>query len=375
MEFTRTSRRHFIHLLAASGASLLSGCEIEDITRLVDNARTEARLGVIANAEIPRMSGMSLLEKAFRYYRQKGVDAVAIAGGATQNGYKNQFDVLRQTWQKVFGPASKVRLILDEGPCDVNGFTFATAHKAPRKACPVLTFHGDGKYPLTDEMTFFDPAYNIVYAGSMSAITVPEGYSWNGRPTDTAQHVQCAQGLLVSAYAANVVIRRLDFLPSGPLEGSVEHGTVYAEDLAPELILPRNEPFKREEAQAPQFWDDTVVQVLPGYAGTERILTVQWPCVLKRFTGTRAFSYEVSLSMLKTDGSKPSRPFRRRNVLSEFFLQSEQRDVQPVKCVFRPSDFEPAVRAKAAVTVSIAPIGAFGDRGKAIVSAPFDPAF
>lgn len=374
MEFTRATRRHFMQLLAASWATFLTGCEIEDITRLVDDARTEARIGVIANTEVAWMSGMKMTEKAFRYYRQHDVDAVVIAGGATKNGKKNQFEDLQQVWQKVFGATSKVRLILDEGQYEINGFTFAAMHKIPREVCPVLTFHGEGKGPLTDEMAFFDPAYNIVYAGSMNAITVPEGYSWNGRPSSRSQLVQCAQGLLVNVYAGKVIIRRLDFIPSVPVEGVLKRGEIYAEDVAPELTLDRNKPFKRETPHAPEFWADTTVQVLPGYEGDKRIFTVKWPCVLKRFTGTRAFSYEVSLSLLKPGAEKPSRPFRRRNVLSEFYLQSEQREVQPVKSVFKQSDLEQAIQAGAEVIVSITPIGAFGDRGMAIVSTPFNPA-
>lgn len=367
------TRRRFLQGLGASAGCLLAGCEIEDVSRLVDDVRVQARIGVLANTEIAWQSETRMLEKAFRYYRQERVDAVVIAGNVTKQGYANQKEVLKAVWAKVFGPASKVRLILDEGRYEVKGFAFGVAHRVPVRRCEVLTFHGEGKGALTDDMAFFDPVYGVVYAGSMSALTVPAGFSWNGRPADGRSTVQCAQGLLVSAYASKVVVRRLDFTPSAPPEGSLAPGEIYAEDVADALELPREGPYERPEPKPPEFWTDAIVQVLPGFEGASPIYTVKWPSVQKRYTGVRAYCYEVSVHMLKPGADKPARPFRRRNVFSEFYLQSELRENQPVKTVFRPADLEQARKSHAEVVVSVAPLGPFGDRGRPVFTRPFAP--
>ena len=367
------TRRTVLAGLGAVGAALVAGCEIEDVARLVDDIRSDVRLGVLANVNLGVASGAASLEKALRFYRQEGVDAVAIIGVDPSDAPGRPRARIREIWQKVFLGDREVRLILEDGRQEVKGFAFDALGRAPVRKCEVLAFHGDGLGALTDDMAFFDREYNVVYAGSMSTLTVLEGFSRNGRASNGSDSVACAQGLLVTVYSDDVCVRRLDFTPSQPPTGSAAPGEVYAEDVAPELRLPRRGEVTPETVKAPEFWPDTVLRVLPGFSGATRVYTVSWPAVQRRFTGVRAFCYEVSLCVVRADSSKPGRAFRRRTVLSENYHQSELRDVKPVGCVFRQEDFKTAIEQKSSVVVSVTPIGPTGERGKTIFSEPFQP--
>lgn len=211
------TRREFIGTLGS--ATLVAGCELEDVERLVDDARTEIRLGVLAQTEIGWKESTGRLKKAFEFYRQEGVDAVVIAGGATANGHQNQLEVLRAAWTGVFGRTDKVRLILDEGRHEVGGFAFAVSRRCPVEKGDGLAFHAQGKKPLTNDLWFYDPEMRAVYAGSMSGVVVQAGYEFGGRLSDGKMTVPAAQGLLVSVYSSQIVIRRLDFTQSALPEG------------------------------------------------------------------------------------------------------------------------------------------------------------
>ena len=367
------TRRTFLEGLGAAGVGLLSGCEVSEMARFVDDSRVDVRIGVLANTAVAWIAGTKMLEKAFRYYRQMNVAAVVITGAVTQNGYKNQYEVLDQVWRKVFGATPKARLILDEGPAEVSGFAFAVSRNAPTVKGATLTFHGEWLNALTDERSFYDPDRNAVCAGSMCGVQIADGFHYGNRLSKGELVVPCAQGLLVSVYGPKVAIRRLDFTPASPVNEKPRRDEVYAEDVGSELVLDRDAPFERKPSRAPEFWDDTTIKVLPGYAGDKRIFTVQWPSVQARFTGVRAFCYEVLAHLVKPGETAPGRAFRRRNVLSSGFLLAESRDNKAVTSVFPRESFQKAIDGSSAVVVSVAPIGPFGDRGKPVFSAPFEP--
>lgn len=364
------TRRTFLNRAGTAGVGLLTGgCEIEDVARLVDDLRADARIGILANVELVSQADVQVLGKAFRFYRQENVDAVVVIGQPA-----DRQDILKSAWGVAFGPESKVLLIQSPGRrVEVGGFAFGLADRRPARPDDVLTFCGDGKFALTDDLTSYDAELNAVYAGSMSGFNVPDGYSRNGRPADACEFIGSAQGLLASVYSSKVVIRRLDFTESAPPGGSLAPGQVYAEDLSPELTLPREGRVSRAPSAPPEFWADTVLRVIPGYSGAERVYTVEWPAVQRRFTGVRAHSYEVSVHRFAPGATKPSRALRRRNVLSECFYKAEVRDAKPVKCLFRREDLVAAAGPDASVVISVAPLGAFGDRGKSVFSEPFRP--
>lgn len=367
------TRRTALAGLGAVGAAFVAGCEIEDVARLVDDIRSDVRLGVLANVDLDASSGAASLEKALRFYRQEGVDAVAIIGVDPKDGAGRPKARVHEIWQKVFLGDRKVRLILEDGRQEVNGFAFDVLRRAPERKCETLAFHGEGRNALTDGIAFFDREYNVVYAGSMSPLPVPEGFSRNGRSSNGSDSVACAQGLLVTVYSDGVCVRRLDFTPAQPPTGSAAPGEVYAEDVAPELRLPRQGEAPPETVKAPEFWADTTLRILPGFSGATRVYSVSWPAVQRRFTGARAFCYEVSLRVVKADSSRPGDAFRRGIVLTERYHQSELRDILPVGCVFLREDFSPAIEQKCSVVVSVTPIGPTGERGRTIFSEPFQP--
>jgi len=358
--------RRFLGPVVAALAVAFTGCEIEDVARLVDDVRTDARLGVIARLEDFEKGNVRALEKVLRYYRQESVDAVVVAGGVT----RDQTVILRQAWALAFGGAAGPRLILEDGRQEVNGFAFVVAKMPPASPCDVLTFHGGRGGALTDELVFFDPDTGAVAAGSLSAITVPAGFSRNGRAANGGDKVGCLQGLLVSVYSDTVRIRRLDFSQQAPVAGGFAPQGIYAEDVAPELALPRKGPYAHGTEAAPEFWPDTVIRAMPGFSGSGPICTVTWPAVQRRFTGVRAFCYEVGLHRMRPGADKPSRAVRSRTVLSEAYHLSELRDTKPVSCVFTQKDLVAAGKGDP-VVVSVTPIGSLGDRGKTRYTEPF----
>lgn len=353
-------------VLLSAVLGCLSGClGLSDVSRIVDDARVRVRLGVLANTEVGWITETRLLEKAFLFYRQNKVDAVVITGHVTRFGYKNQYEVLDKVWKKVFGGTS-VRLILQDGRYEVKGFPFAVSAAKPLGPCDVLTFHGEWKFALTDEICFYPRTSNRVCAGSMSGIDVQGGFE---RADEIAAKARgSAQGLLVSVYSGRTSIRRLDFTAAEPLDAARaaelrKAKLVYAEDVAdPWEIGP--EP---EAVPPPQFWDDARLIVLPGQGKDGLIYTVKWPSVLKRFTGARARSYEVTVAF----ADDLRRTFAMKSVLSDGFYRSEDRDVGGVQCVFTAAELtEWNGNGNPNLVFAVTPIGFFGKRGKPIVSDP-----
>ena len=180
------------NLLIFSLLFLLAGC-VSDVVQFADDMKVKTRIGVLADTEVGKGSNLSTLEKAFVFYRQQKVDAVVLTGAITQNGNSAQVEALNQVWEKVF-KGSTAKLITDEGRHEVKGFAFATSAKRPMKACEILTFYGNRKLPLTDELCFYPRESKAICAGSMHGVNLPEGIK------DEALRVKAskaAQGLLV----------------------------------------------------------------------------------------------------------------------------------------------------------------------------------
>ena len=333
-------------LLAALALCGGSGC-LSEMAELVDDARVTARIGVMAHTEVGWITETKVLEEALRFYRTCKVDAVVIAGGATKNGYRNQYEVLDTVWTRVFG-GTDVRLVMTEGRHEVNGFHFAVSFARPLGTCDVLTFHGGEKRALTDELGYYPREANVIGAGSMHGVSVPAGFS---DAKDLSRRLSdVAQGLLVSVYSGRVSVRRLDF------GREAKRGAFRAEDVAVPWEV--GEPLPREEA--PQFWPDTRIAVACGRTTEgEAAYTVRWPNVLKRFTGARARHYEVEVA----DAAHPTMPFLRKSVLSNGFCFSEERDIGAVMCRIKVSELPPGMEGRSLV-FRVTPVGMFGKHGK-----------
>ena len=356
-----------IFILLASSLLLFAGC-VSDVMQIADDMRVKTRIGVLADAEIGKGTDLAMLEKAFVFYRQQKVDAVVLTGAITQNGNSAQFGTLNQIWAKVFGDSS-AKLIVDEGRHEVKGFVFATSVTRPMKACEVLTFYGNRKLPLTDELCFCPRDSKVICAGSMHGVNLPEGIK------DEALRVKAskaAQGLLVSDYGDRTVIRRLDFTQKEPLDEDLawkvkKEKLAYAEDVADPWEVGTTGSVEEDLSVVPEFPEDASIRVLPGHTKKgEAICTVQWPPVLKRFCGARARWYKVGVAF----ADQPKQQILCRTVLSPSFHLSEDRDLQGLTTVFKVSELPRSDAAHQAIIFQVTPIGAFGKPGRTVTSGP-----
>lgn len=324
---------------------LLAGC-VSKLAQLTDDECVRARIGVLADTEIGEGANISAIEKAFAFYRQQKVDAVVLTGTITQNGNSAQIETLNRIWEKVFEDPS-VKLIVDEGCHEVKGFVFATSVKRPVGTCEVLTFYGNRKLPLTDELCFYPREPKAICAGSMHGVDLPQGIV-DKRLKAVAS--KAAQGLLVSDYGDRTVIRRLDFTQNEP------------EDVADPWdtsVAPEN--------SAPEFPSDASIRVWPGFIQRgEAVYTVQWPAVLTWTSGARAKWYEVGVAF----ADQPGQQIRRWAVLSSAFHLSEFRDLRAVTCIFKAAGFPRSNAMHQEIVFQVTPIGALGKPGRTVCSAP-----
>ena len=362
MRLTNAARFPFSLLLAPL---LFAGC-VSDVVQLADDMRVKVRIGVLADTEIGKGANLAMIEKALAFYRQQKVDAVVLTGAITQDGSSAQVETLNQVWAKVFED-SATRLITDEGRHEVKGFVFATSAKRPMKACEVLTFYGNRKLALTDELCFYPHDSKAICAGSMHGVNLPEGVEDKDFQTRASR---AAQGLLVSDYGDRTVIRRLDFTQGLPVDDELawkvkKEKLTYAEDVADPWEIEAAGLIGANLSAGPEFPKDASVRVLPGYTKKgEAICTVQWPSVLKRFCGARARWYEVGVAF----ADQPRQQIHRRTVLSPSFHLSEDRDLQGVSTVFKLSELPRPDGAHQAVVFQVTPIGAFGKPGRTVSS-------
>ena len=339
-----------LRLAAVLLALPFAGC-VDEMARFVDDARVTARIGVMADTEVEWITGTKKLEAAFWFYRQSKVDAVVIAGKVTKDGYKDQREVLDKVWKRVFG-GTETRLIVTEGRHEVKGFAFAAVSAQPLGICEIPTFYGGAKRALTDELGYYPRDSKAICAGSMSGVRVQSGFA--DAEGLNRRLASVAQGLLVSVYADRVSARRLNF-------STPSRNAPVAEDVAE----PWEIGVEAERDPAPQFWDDTRVLVTVGQDRTNRIYTVKWPNVQKRFTGARARSYEVEV----VDPERKKRAYLRKSVLSEGFHLHETRDVAGVRCVFLDHELARCGDSPR-IVFAVTPIGFFGKHGRTVYSEP-----
>lgn len=315
--------------------ALLTGCE--SVKNAIDDHRRVAKLGVIASSEITWITEAKTFERVMSYYRDQNVDAVVIAGGATKNGYKNQYEVLNKVYTKVFA-TKKTPLIITEGEHEVNGFKFRVSFTHPYENQSIPTFFGEGKTPLTDESTVYPIENNAFYAGSLSGLKLASGYEYLGKLPNVAQ------GLLVSAYEDETIIRRLDFSGKTPVD--VAKPWRYPADKLDLKNLP-----------APDFPEDSYLQVIPGYIGADSVYTLRFASVRSAFAASRAYSYEMTAAF----ADNPKAPFLRRTLLSSGFYTSEANDTLPLSVIIKKDELP-----EGKLIFSVTPISSMGKRGRSI---------
>lgn len=111
-----TRRRDFIFFSCAT--ALWHGC------RCIDSfGWPELRFGVVSDIHITTRASCRALERALRYFKARGVDAVVIPGDLTDWGLKSGLVYLKETWDEVFGDAD-VRPLFCTGNHDFKGWTY-----------------------------------------------------------------------------------------------------------------------------------------------------------------------------------------------------------------------------------------------------------
>lgn len=356
---------------------IMAFCGCVGISNVIDNARTCARIGVVANPELSWPKSAAKLQKAFAFYKDRNVDVIVVLGNLTKDGSMGQYRVLAQAWDSVFrnpvkgidpNPPRRIFVLgerdrerfKDEfaselggdvsqhgGEFEVNGFRFRAVCGHP-VSDGVPTFYSDGKMALTDELCWYPRKSPNFNAGSISGVEIKSGYE----PVPKAKSV--AQGLLVTVYSSKIAVSRFDF-------GDME-------TVADDWVIPRDSTLgvSKLDDRAPQFWDDVQLRALRGFeANKGPSYRIVWPPVLARHTGVRAHSYEVDVLMAPKDGGQEI-VVKRRYVLSPNFYRSENRDVEPVSCRFYESELPSDSKFRFAVT----PISSFGVRGRTVTVAP-----
>ena len=89
------SRRGF---LCGAAAFFVAGCKtggwLADVPRL--------RFGVVSDTHVTTPESCAMAEKAFRYFRSRGADAVMVPGDITDWGVRSSFEYFKESWDKVF---------------------------------------------------------------------------------------------------------------------------------------------------------------------------------------------------------------------------------------------------------------------------------
>jgi len=85
-------------------ACLFCGCVgiYDDVSQLVNMARCNLRVGILADTRLLPPHSDKLFEKTLRYFNERDCDLVVIAGGVTQDGGLGQRRCLKRIWDKVF---------------------------------------------------------------------------------------------------------------------------------------------------------------------------------------------------------------------------------------------------------------------------------
>lgn len=359
----------------------LAGCETiyEETVRAIDVARTVAKVGVLANLELEWAKSAGSFEKALRYFRQEGVDAVLIVGDPTKDGASDQYRVFEATVRKVYpefgSEDSPIRLFVATNGCErfeLNGFAFAARESRPREAQRELTFYSAGKVPLTDDYDVYPRSRRVIAAGSMRGVRLPgncEEPKPRKRQAKSAAE-SAAQGLLVQAYADEVVVNRLDFTPAMAVgKKHAKKDFIYAESVAPPLVYPRTAPAAPtdELPPTPRFWDDFSLRVIRGVdAAGARLYTLRWPVLTQANAGVRATSYEVVAALERPAGSGKRVRFLRKTLVSPAFFRSETREGGPMEVTFTAADLHvrEGEAAEDEVLLGLTPIGTAATRGE-----------
>ena len=89
------NRREF--LFSAGAVTVLSGCRSVDLF-----GAPELRFGVVSDIHVTTPKSCRMFERALRYFKSRGVDAVMVSGDLTDWGLQSGLGFVKRTWDRVF---------------------------------------------------------------------------------------------------------------------------------------------------------------------------------------------------------------------------------------------------------------------------------
>ena len=110
------NRREF--LFSAGAVTMLSGCRSFEIF-----GAPEMKFGVVSDIHVTTPKSTRMFERALRYFRRRGVDAVMLPGDITDWGLKSGCRYVKETWDKVFAGTDVVPLFCT-GNHDFDGWAY-----------------------------------------------------------------------------------------------------------------------------------------------------------------------------------------------------------------------------------------------------------
>lgn len=282
------------------------------------------RVAIMSHTDITWDNSTRALALALKFYREEKVDRVVFIGDPTKNGYRDQQRVFKNLWEKSFAGTKPPKLeIVDES------FRYGA-----------VEFVAKGRLALTDLLCVYPFDSKRINVGSMRGIETSQYFMKYPNSAHAAAR-NAAQGVLVLKYEDFLEVRRIDF--SGKI----------AEDVAPPWRVNAEGKVVSESKLRPQFWKDTKIAVLPGYDLLgNKVLTIRWPSVFSKYTGVRAFSYDLEII---SDCGKNSL----YHLQSRGFFLPESRDDKALSFSL-PSDNLKSGK------IFITPISSLGLRGSAI---------
>lgn len=338
-----------------------TGCvELDTVAKAVDDARTVAKIGFLANTEIEWPSSTKMLTKALKYYVAEGVDAIVVVGDPTKGRMKNQYEVFDAAVKDALkGSHVDFYLATNRMEMAVNGFEFVAQYENPMGLADKPTFYGAGKMALTDERCVYPVRAKCVNVGSMRGISLADGYF----PLPRKDYLNSAQGALVKVYSDEMKVLRLDFGESAPpgkgKRGSDVSRGIYVEEVSEPWTIRLEGDDQVDERGIPRFWDDVRISVVRGYDKVGNALyTVRWPHLKKRNSGVRAGSYEV---VVEAGGEKVAIQY----FVSSGFYLAETRDDDSLACTIPESVLGENCGEKPA-RIGITPISGFGENGDTV---------
>ena len=99
-----SSRRGFI---GGAAAFFVAGCKTGGWLA----GKPRLRFGVVSDIHVTTQASCAMTEKAFRYFKSRGADAVMVCGDLADWGTVGSLELVRDAWTRVFGDAGTVPLL------------------------------------------------------------------------------------------------------------------------------------------------------------------------------------------------------------------------------------------------------------------------